>query len=94
MNAQKPDFGVLNGVKVVFAAQSVAVPTACCLLADWGADVTWIENIKAPDVARAGTKMSAEMNRRNMKNIPLDIPSAEGRKVLMKLLKRYLRKKE
>ena len=87
MNNQKPDFGVLNGVKVVFAAQSVAVPTACCLLADWGADVTWIENIKAPDVARAGTKMSAEMNRRNMKNIPLDIPSAEGRKILMKLLK-------
>lgn len=86
MSIQKPNFGVLNGVKVVFAAQSVAVPTACCLLADWGADVTWIENVKAPDVARAGTKMSAEMNRRNMKNIPLDVPSEEGRKIFLKML--------
>lgn len=86
MSIHKPNFGVLNDLKVVFAAQSVAVPTACCLLADWGADVTWIENIKAPDVARSGTKMSAEMNRRNMKNIPLDIPSEEGRVILKKML--------
>ena len=41
---EKPSFGVLDDVKVVFAAMEEAVPRACDLMADWGADVTWLEN--------------------------------------------------
>ena len=41
---EKPSFGVLADVKIVFAAMEEAIPRACNIMADWGADVTWLEN--------------------------------------------------
>ena len=40
MPTEKPSFGTLDGVKVVYAAVELACPKACDLMADWGADVT------------------------------------------------------
>lgn len=53
-NKALPEFGVLSGVKVVHCTQTTAGPFAAEILADYGADVIWIENIKAPDMIRLG----------------------------------------
>ena len=37
---EKPSYGPLDGVKVVYAAVELACPKAADLMADWGADVT------------------------------------------------------
>lgn len=52
IETNKPSFGVLDDVKVVYAAVELAVPKACDLMADWGADVTWLENTGAGDTIR------------------------------------------
>ena len=36
MPTEKPSFGTLDGVKVVYAAVELACPKACDLMADWG----------------------------------------------------------
>jgi L-carnitine CoA-transferase len=86
-----PKFGVLSGVKVVFAAMSVAGPFAAEMLADMGADVIWIESPLAPDVSRLANAFSeglaTECERRNQRSLCLNIPTPEGREVLFKLLK-------
>ena len=40
----KPSYGNLDGLKVVYSAVEIAVPTACEIMSEWGADITWIEN--------------------------------------------------
>ena len=45
---EKPSYGPLDGVKVVYAAVELACPKAADLMADWGADVTWLERTPAP----------------------------------------------
>lgn len=80
----KTPFGPLAGVRVINAASSVAGPFAAALMADWGADVVWIENPKVPELTRGN--LSPQDNRRNMRNISLDIRSDQGREVLMKLV--------
>lgn len=81
-----PKFGVLEGVKVVHATQSAAGPFAAALMADWGAEVVWVENPGAVDVTR-WMKYLMEQDRRNQRSISLDIPSPEGRKVFFRLIK-------
>ncbi|MFQ9741946.1 MAG: CoA transferase [Slackia sp.] len=49
---EKPSFGPLDGVKVVYAAVELACPKAADLMADWGADVIWLENTGAGDTIR------------------------------------------
>ena len=49
---EKPSFGPLDDVKVVYAAVELACPKAADLMADWGADVTWLENTGAGDTIR------------------------------------------
>ena len=85
--AEMPVFGTLAGVRVVHATQSVAGPMAAQMMADVGADVTWIENYMSPDFNRTGTQMSVHQDRRNQRAIGLNIPSPEGRKVFFDLLK-------
>lgn len=85
--AEMPVFGTLAGVRVVHATQSVAGPMAAQMMADAGADVTWIENYMSPDFNRTGTQMSVHQDRRNQRTIGLNIPSPEGRKVFLDLLK-------
>lgn len=85
-NPSIPALGVLNGVKVVHASQSVAGPFAAALMADWGAEVIWIENPFGVDLMR-WDKYMIEQDRRNMRSISLDIPSPEGRRVFLELIK-------
>lgn len=61
---EKPSFGVLDDVKIVFAAMEEAVPRACNIMADWGADVTWLENTGYGDTVR-DAKNTAQAERRN-----------------------------
>jgi L-carnitine CoA-transferase len=82
---KKPSFGVLDGVKVVYSAVELAAPKACCLMADWGADVTWIENTGAGDTIR-DTPYIKQAERRNQRSIALDNFSEDGKEVLLKLI--------
>ncbi|MEG1758404.1 MAG: L-carnitine CoA-transferase [Oscillospiraceae bacterium] len=82
-----PAFGTLTGVKVVNAALSVAGPFACQLMAEWGADVLWLENVKTLDVLRNGTGYFAEAERKNELSMPLNIPSPEGKEILFRVIK-------
>ena len=81
-----PAFGPLQGVRVVHATQSIAGPYTATRMADFGADVIWIENPKGMDVMRPG-RWCAELERRNMRSICLDTPSEEGRKIFLNLIK-------
>lgn len=87
MLTQQPKFGPLSGVKVINAALSVAGPFAAQLMAEWGADVLWLENVKTRDIVRNGTGYFAEAERKNERSMPLNIPTPEGKEILFKLLK-------
>ena len=81
----KPHFGVLDDVRVVYSAMEEAVPKACCIMADWGADVTWIENTGAGDTVR-DTPWLKEAERRNQRSVALDYFRDEGREVLFRMI--------
>lgn len=83
---EKPSFGPLDDVKVIFSAVEIAAPTAAGLMAEWGADVTWMENIWSGDSMR-DTKWVKEMERRNMRSISIHPFSDEGKEALLGLVK-------
>jgi L-carnitine CoA-transferase len=83
--SEKPSFGVLDGVKIVYSAVELAAPKACCIMAEWGADVTWIENTAAGDTIR-DTAWIKQAERRNQRSIALDYFSDEGKEVLFRLI--------
>jgi L-carnitine CoA-transferase len=80
-----PEFGVLSGVKVVYSAVEIAAPTAAALMAEWGADVVWIENTRTGDSMRDTTWVK-EMERRNQRSIAMNPFTDEGREVLLDLI--------
>ena len=82
---QKPSFGPLDGVRVVYAAVELAAPKAACLMADWGADVTWIENTGAGDTIR-DTAWVKQAERRNQRSVALNYFSEEGTAVLLRMI--------
>jgi crotonobetainyl-CoA:carnitine CoA-transferase CaiB-like acyl-CoA transferase len=89
---------VFDGVRVIELAQFVFVPAAGSLLADWGADVVKIEHPVSGDGYRAlvsqgiirtsatGINQNMEMHNRGKRSIGLDVASAEGRDVVLKLV--------
>jgi L-carnitine CoA-transferase len=84
-----PGGGLLEGVRVVYSAYSIAGPFAAAMLADMGADVIWVEHPKNLDTLslRSGAVGYAwELDRRNQRDIALDIPSEAGREVFLKLV--------
>lgn len=83
--ANIPVFGNLNGLKVVYSAVEIAGPVAAQILAEWGADVTWIENTYNGDSMRDTTYVK-ELERRNQKSISLNVFSDEGKEVFLKLI--------
>lgn len=85
LETQKPQFGVLDDLKVVYAAMELAVPKAACLMAEWGADVTWLENTGAGDTIR-DTAWIKQAERRNQRSVALDYFSEDGKQVLLRLL--------
>jgi L-carnitine CoA-transferase len=84
-NTGIPKFGNLQGLKVVYSAIETAVPFAAHIMAQWGANVIWIENTFGGDSARAG--LYSEQERVNQRSIALNIFSDEGKKVLLDLIK-------
>ena len=71
METTKPSFGPLDDVKVVYSAVEIAAPTAAEIMAEWGADVTWIENTWTGDSMR-DTTWTKEMERRNQRSISIN----------------------
>jgi len=69
------------------ATNSVAGPFAAEMMAEYGADVIWLENNIFPDYQRAGTGTTAEQDRRNQRTISVDIPSPGGKEIFLRLLK-------
>jgi alpha-methylacyl-CoA racemase len=70
--------GPLHGVKVLEIAGLAAAPLGCTILADLGADVLRVDRVGA----RA---MAADPLSRNRRSIALDLKSAEGIEVLLRL---------
>lgn len=83
-----PQFGLLNGLKVVYAGSSIAAPYVGALMADFGANVIWIEHYLNQDVQRTGTSYgyAAELDRRNQRTISLNVPSEKGKEIFCKLI--------
>lgn len=81
----KPSYGNLDGLKVIYSAVEIAVPTACEILSEWGADVTWIENTYSGDSVR-DTVYVKEMERRNQRSLSMNPFSDEGKEILFKLI--------
>lgn len=82
-----PKFGLLSNIKVLHNAISVAGPFTAQLYAEYGADVIWIENPKAPCITRNVHGHTCEQERRNQRTIALDIMTEEGKEILIKLIK-------
>ena len=60
-------------------------PKACDLMADWGADVTWLENTGAGDTIR-DTAYVKQAERRNQRSVSMNYFSDEGKEILFKML--------
>ncbi|MCD8213726.1 MAG: L-carnitine CoA-transferase [Campylobacter sp.] len=86
MKFNTPKFGPLSGVKVVFSAMEIAGPFSAQMLAEWGAEVIWIENSKYPDTIRVQQNYK-ELSRRNLYAFSLNIFSEEGKEIFYKLIK-------
>jgi Predicted acyl-CoA transferases/carnitine dehydratase len=82
-----PKFGPLTGVKVISVGMSVASPYAGSLMADFGADVIFVENPFAPDMLRQAPGAVFEKERKNHRSLVLNIPTPEGKEILLSLLK-------
>jgi crotonobetainyl-CoA:carnitine CoA-transferase CaiB-like acyl-CoA transferase len=86
---------ILEGVKVVEAAEWVMAPGAAAILAGWGAEVIKIEHPLRGDPLR-GTLRSlgrdtpfnfyAEQNNHSKRSIGLDLNNPEGREIFAKLI--------
>lgn len=79
-----PEFGLLSDIKCVNAALSTAGPWAGALMAEWGADVIWLESPRGIDVLRGKGGMAAESERRNMRTLCMNIPKCKD--VFLKLI--------
>ncbi len=90
---------VLRGVRVVELASWTYVPAAGAALADWGADVIKVEDVRGgdpgrglvigpftKDAARAHVDFILEIGNRGKRSIALDVKSDTGREYLGRLL--------
>ncbi len=83
---QTPDFGPLHGVRVVVSAMEIAGPFPAHLMAEWGAEVIWLENTAYPDTIRV-QRNYRELARRNFHTMTINVFSEEGKEAFLKLLK-------
>ncbi|MFC2051435.1 CaiB/BaiF CoA transferase family protein [Chloroflexota bacterium] len=92
---------VLEGIKVVQTASTIAGPMTGRLLADWGADVIGVENpirgskyrsqYAMRQIGRAITsdiEYRSENINRNKRDITLDLSQKEGQKIIHKMLEK------
>lgn len=82
-----PEFGNLRGLKVISSSSVIAGPFICAMFAEQGADVIQIESPKIGDMLRKLGDEFWSAERRNQRMMTLDIPSAEGREVLFRMVK-------
>ena len=88
--------GAFAGVRVVELAQFVFVPAAGALLADQGAEVIHVELPGSGDPYRTlkiadgrvtkSANLSMELNNRGKKSVSIDLKSAEGREIFLRLI--------
>ena len=87
---------VMAGIKVIEVATWTFVPSACAILAEWGADVIKVEDPVRGDPQRAlissmmmpvdGINFLTELPNRGKRSIGIDIKSAAGREILYRLV--------
>ncbi len=87
---------VFAGVRVVELAQYVFVPAAGALLADHGAEIIHIEHVGGGDPYRTlkiadgrvtkSANLSMEQNNRGKKSLAVDLKTAAGREVFLRLI--------
>jgi crotonobetainyl-CoA:carnitine CoA-transferase CaiB-like acyl-CoA transferase len=87
--------GPLAGMRVLELAQIMAGPTCGMLLADMGADVVKVEKLPGGDDVRDyreprvhGESAPFMMLNRNKRGIAIDLKRAEGREVLLRMVRR------
>lgn len=91
--------GIMDGVRVVELASWTFVPAAGAALADWGADVIKVEDIRGGDPGRqlvigglrrgtgkADVDFMMEIGNRGKRSIGLDLKTAGGREAFAKLI--------
>lgn len=82
-----PSFGPLSGLRVVASGINVAGPFAAALMADFGADVIFLDSHKVPDMMRTTDTLSlVNKERRNARSLVMDVVAPEGQEALKKLL--------
>jgi crotonobetainyl-CoA:carnitine CoA-transferase CaiB-like acyl-CoA transferase len=91
----RPVPGPLFGMRVIELAHIMAGPVCGLMLADMGADVIKVEKAGGGDDARRflppdikGESAAFMMLNRNKRGIALDLKTAEGREVLLKMVRR------
>lgn len=85
-STERPAFGNLQNLKVINAGAVIAAPFVCELFAEQGADVIELESTRAPDMYRMyGDAWSVD--RRNQRMMTLNIPTPEGREILLNMVK-------
>lgn len=90
-----PNNQMFEGVRVVELAQFVFVPAATAVLADLGAEVIHVEAVTGDPYRTlaindgrqtASANLSMEQNNRGKKSVAIDLKTAEGRELFLKLI--------
>jgi len=82
-----PKFGNLSGLKVVASVVSTAGGFTAKLFAEHGADVIWVESPFGQDPMRfSAGGWGIENERRNIRALSLNVPTDEGKELMLKLL--------
>jgi crotonobetainyl-CoA:carnitine CoA-transferase CaiB-like acyl-CoA transferase len=92
--------GPLENVNVVELGQWVAVPNACAILADWGANVIkieasgngdperWVEMYEGVSPIDMGVNSLFEMQNRNKRSIALNLRDVNSKEILRRLIQK------
>ncbi|HEY3423474.1 MAG TPA: CoA transferase [Negativicutes bacterium] len=87
-SSEIPKFGPLSGVKVLSAGMNIAGPYAASMMADFGADVIFLESPVVKDQFRVTDSLSLlNKERRNQRTIVLNVADPEGKEIFLKLIK-------
>lgn len=85
---EMPKFGPLAGVKVITSGISVGGPYGGAMMADFGAEVIYIESPFIKDHFRTtDTKAYINKERRNQRTMALNFAEPEGKEIFFKLIK-------
>jgi len=86
----------LEGVKVLELGTWVLGPTACCILGEWGADVTKVEDPELGDPLRgillSGMRPASYYNylwqlvNRNKRGLAINLKQEHGKQIIRKLI--------